>query len=177
MISRSQKTIMFNAAQQQATSCSGLILVHYSGLDVASLTALRVKLRDVQAQFKVIKNRVFKKALQGQDGQDYTQLLEFFKGPVGIVFLGEDVGAGVKVVAQFAADHDAFAVQTGYLDRSVITPDDLTAIAELPSLTTLQAQILAMMVGVHRQLLGVLSAVPRDLVGVLAAIEKTKTNT
>lgn len=174
MISRSQKATLFGAAQQQTAACTGLIIVHYSGLDVATLTELRVKLKDVQAQFKVIKNRVFKKALQEQPGQDYTQLLEFFKGPVGIVFLGEDVGAGVKVVSQFAADHDAFAVQTGYLDQSVITPQDLSGIAELPSLATLQAQILAMIVGVHRQLLGVLSAVPRDLVGVLAAIEKTK---
>ena len=174
MISRSQKNVIFTEAQHQVQACGGIILVHYSGLDVLALTDFRVKLREVQAQFKVIKNRVFKKALEAENFEEYASLLQFFKGPVGVVFLGEDLGAGVKAVAQFADDHEKLVVQTGFFDQSLVSPQDIKLIADLPAMDVLRAQILSTIVGVHRQVLGVLSAVSRDLVGVLAAIEKTK---
>lgn len=174
MISRDQKQHLFQQAQSQMKSCGGMIIVHYSGLDVQSLTDFRVRLREVQSDFQVVKNRVFKKALESADPQQYAPLVEFFKGPVGVVFCGEDLGAGAKVVSKFAEDHQSFQVQAGFFDQNLLSPDDLKAIADLPSMDVLRTQLLSTIIAVHRQLQGVLLAVPRDLVDVIAAIGKTK---
>ena len=176
MLSRTQKNQLYCEAQSQLDACRGMILTHYSGLTVSMLTDLRVKLRAAQSHVKVVKNRVFKKALvdQTRTTSSYEPLVSYLSGPIAIIFLGDDIGAGVKVVADFASDNEAFSMQVGFFDGGLLSPEDLKAISSLPSMEVMQTKILGSIIGVHRQLMGVLSAVPRDLVGVMAAIEKTK---
>ncbi|MCY4381016.1 MAG: 50S ribosomal protein L10, partial [Proteobacteria bacterium] len=137
-----------------------------------ALTDLRIQLKTVNGRMSVVKNRVFKKALDGKDFSSYEALSQYFKGPVAVIFLNQDIGAGAKIISKFAEDHESFSVQAGFYEETLLSDEDIQAIAKLPSKEELYAKILSSLMNPHRNLLGVLQAVPRNLVGVLSAVSK-----
>ena len=174
MISRSQKEAMLLSVQEKLQDADAVLLTQFGGLDVAGLTSLRCGLRAVGGGFSVVKNRIFLKALQSPEYGEYGVLSEFFKGPVGVVYLKGDVGAGAKVINAYLEEEEKFQISAGFFDGSLLTPEDVKAIAELPSKEVLVGKVLSSLVGLHRNLLGVLSGNARELVGVLGAIKDKK---
>ncbi len=152
---------------------NALIIAEYRGLTVAEVTELRVKLRDASAEFKVIKNRVAKKAVES-DAEELKDLSDGFVGPVGLVCAYGDSAQATKTVLDFAKDHPNLVVKAGHMDGSLVSTDELKAIADLPSKEVLMGQIVGSIVAPHRGLLGVLNGVSRNLVQVLNAIKEKK---
>ena len=147
------------------------IVAEYRGMKVGELTELRSILRKSGAEFKVLKNRVAKKAAEGSE---ISILQGDLKGPSGIIILRGDAAAGTKAAFEFQKDHPNFIVKAGLLDRQRLTTAQLKVVAELPSKEVLLARIIGTLVAPHRSLLGVLSGVPRQLVTVLNAIKDKK---
>ena len=78
------------------------------------------------------------------------------------------------VLLDFAKAHDKLKVTAGHMEGSVVSTDQLKAIADLPSKEVLLGQIVGSMVSPHRGLLGVLNGVSRNLVQVINAIKDKK---
>jgi len=152
---------------------NALIIAEYRGLTVAEVTELRVKLRDASAEFKVIKNRVAKKAVES-DVEELKDLSKAFVGPIGLVCAYGDSAQATKTVLDFAKDHPHLVVKAGHMDGALVSTDELKAIADLPSKEVLLGQIVGSIVAPHRGLLGVLNGVSRNLVQVLNAIKDKK---
>ncbi len=168
--------MMYRDAQRHVSAVNALFLAEYWGLDVATLSDLRGKLRVVDSDFTVIKNRVFKKALQSPElsGSGCEVLLDYIQGPLGVIYVRGDLGATAKAVVDFMKDSDKFKIKAGLCDKALMEAKDFEAISKLPSREVLMAQLLSSMVGVHRNVLYVLSGVPRNVVGVINAIKDTK---
>jgi large subunit ribosomal protein L10 len=149
------------------------IVAEYRGLTVSDLTALRVKLREAKAEFKIIKNRVAKVSIK-EDAPACLSLAKDLKGPIGIVFCYGDTAQAAKSLLDFGKDKEIFKVTAGVMDGKAITPAEIKAIASLPSREVLLGQIVGTLVAPHRGLLGVLTGVPRQLVQVINAIKDTK---
>ena len=79
-----------------------IVVTQYSGLTVAELTDLRVKLRGQGAALKVIKNRLAKIALNGKGGEAAGSM---FVGPVAIAHSADPVAAS-KVVVEYAKGNE-----------------------------------------------------------------------
>lgn len=173
MISRAKKEALRSEAGDRFNKASAALVAEYRGLTVAELTELRTELRKVGAEFKVTKNRVLKKAIE-LDAQESESLSDKLVGPVGVVFLYEDVAAGAKVAVEFAKGHDKFVVTGGLMDGSSVSTAEIAAISNLPSKEVLLGQILSTLVNPHRGLMGVLNGVTRNLVQVINAIKDTK---
>ncbi|MFW7377932.1 MAG: 50S ribosomal protein L10 [Oligoflexus sp.] len=152
---------------------NALIVAEYRGLTVEQVTDLRIKLREASAEFKVLKNRVAKKAIS-EDVQDMSDLSGSLKGPIGVVCAFGDTAQAMKTALEFEKANPSFKVTAGHMEGSVVSKEQIKAIADLPSKEVLLAQIVGSLVAPHRGLLGVLNGVSRNLVQVINAIKDKK---
>ncbi len=140
------------------------VLANFSGMDVAKMTALRNDLRKSKAEFKVVKNTLL--SIASRDTALET-LKDEFKGPMALILSYGDPVEPSKILSDFAKKNAELELKVGMLNEKVITVEQLSALAELPSREILLSKLLSVMVGVQTQLVNVLSAVPRGLVQVL----------
>jgi len=145
---------------------SGVVVVtHYSGLTVAELTDLRVRLKGQGSNLKVIKNRLAKIALSGKGGEAASDL---FAGPVAIAYSADPVAA-TKVVAEYAKSNDKLVVVGGVMGETVLNPDGVKALATLPSLDQLRGKIIGLVQAPATKIAGVLQAPAGQLARVVGA--------
>ena len=123
------------------------IITNYSGVKVNDLAVLRRQLTEKNAQYKVVKNNLFKRALE-QSG--YENIDEFLKGPVAIAFAGEEAGDVAKTLKEFAKTNDKFSFTAGVIDKVVYDESQIKRIADLPSKEVLLSQTMSLINGPAR---------------------------
>jgi large subunit ribosomal protein L10 len=146
------------------------ILTNYKGINAEQATGLRRQLRDSGVTFKVYKNTL---ALRVLDELELKDAAQYMDGPTAWAF-SEDPVAPAKVLKEFAKGAEMVSMAGGILDGKVVGPDQLKALADLPSREQLLAQVVGTIAMPLRNMVGVLSAVPRNLVNVLDQIKKQK---
>lgn len=148
-----------------------IFVANYSGMTVEELTEVRRGLRGANAQFKIVKNTVARKAISGKDSEGVGSLL---KGQTGVVFAFGDAAAAAKAFTEFAKKSEKLKVVGGYMDKQTLDSKSIEALASLPSREVLISKILGSLTAPHRGLMGVLQALPRNMVNVLDQIAKQK---
>lgn len=140
------------------------VLTEYRGLTVQQLSDLRKQLRTVAAEYKVLKNRLARRALQGSplDG-----LGPHLKGPTGLVISKQDPVALAKALQAFVKTNALLQIKLGYVEGQLLAPADIKALADLPSREALRAKLVGAIQGPLAQLVGLLTAPHRELVYVL----------
>lgn len=151
------------------TSAGVVVVTHYSGLTVADVTQLRVQMAEAGANFRVIKNRLAKIAL---DGTPCAGISELLAGPIAIAF-SEDLVAAPKVVATFAEQNDNLVILGGVMGETILNVDDVKALAALPSLDELRAKLLSLFNTPATRIAGVLQAPAVQLARVFSAYGAT----
>lgn len=146
------------------------IITQYVGINVAQATALRKKLRESGAQFKVFKNTLARLALRELG---LEKAADFMEGPSAWAFC-KDAVTPAKVLKEFAQEVPLVVMRGGILTGSVVTNAQLQSLAELPAREVLIAQVVCTIAMPLRNTLGVLNALPRNLVTVLEQIRKQK---
>ncbi len=169
---RSTKLKLKETFVEKLSKANSGIVAEYRGLKVEDLTRLRVELQKLKAEFKVLKNRVVKKAVE--DMPSMKEITGSLKGPIGMVICYGDAAQVTKSVLNFAKDNEKFVVKAGVMDDVAVTTNDLKALADLPSREVLFTRLVSSLVSPHRGILGVIQAVPRDLVQVINAIKDKK---
>jgi large subunit ribosomal protein L10 len=171
---RAQKAALRDSLAERFEKANGAVVAEYRGLTVAELTELRIKLRAAGAEFKVLKNRVAKKAIEAKSPKT-AAILNDLKGPIGLVLINGDFAAATKSLLEFGKERaELFKITAGVMDAKRVSPDELKAISELPSKEVLLGRIVGTLVSPHRGLLNVLNGVPRNLVQVINAIKDKK---
>jgi large subunit ribosomal protein L10 len=160
-------------AEGRFEKANAAVVAEFRGLTVASLTELRKALKKANGEFRIVKNRVAKKAVLGK-AETAKELASSLKGPVGIAFLYGDAAAGAKALADFEKSNELFKITAGVMDSKKLSANEVKAIASLPSKEVLLGQIVGLLVSPHRGLLGVVNAVPRSLVQVINQIKEKK---
>ena len=105
-----------------------VILFQYQGLTVSVLSDLRVKLRDADATVKVYKNTLLKRALDELN----LSFDDFLEGPNAILF-GKNLLEPIKVLSDFAKDHDKLEIRVGIISGSVADLATIKEYASIPS--------------------------------------------
>lgn len=149
------------------------IVAEYRGITAEELYTLRTELRKVDSEFKVVRNRVAKKAIDDKV-PNCEALKERLTGPVGVVYMRGDVAAGAKAMLKFAKENEKFKVTGGIMEGKALSVEDIKALSELPSKEELLAKIVGTLVSPHRGLLQVVNGVGSKLVRVINAIKDTK---
>jgi len=118
------------------------VLVDYRGLSVAEVTELRKELRDNDIDYKVYKNTMTRRAIEGSD---IEALNESLVGPTAIAFGGDDVVAPAKILHKFAKDHEALEVKAGVIQGKVATLDEIKELSTLPDYDGLVSMLLSVL--------------------------------
>ena len=148
-----------------------VIVTDYKGLNVAQMTDLRRKLSEANVEYRVVKNTLLTRAVEGTDA---ALLADVFKGPSGIAMSFDDPVAPAKVLTQFAKDNKKLEIKAGVMDGKVLDLGAISALSKLPSREELLAQVLSAMNAVPSGLVRALADVPRRMVNVLSAIKDQK---
>jgi large subunit ribosomal protein L10 len=141
------------------------VLTEYRGLTVQQLSELRKQLKAATAEYRVVKNRLARIAMEGSP---LAPLQKHLTGPTGLVIVRRDPVAAAKALTAFARTNPALTVKVGVIDGHLLEPKDLRAVADLPSREALRSQIVGAIQGPLAQLVGLLMAPHRELAYVLA---------
>jgi large subunit ribosomal protein L10 len=161
---RAQKAESIETLKGVFADAGAVVVTHYTGLTVAEMTDLRLRLRKEGASLKVVKNRLAQKALNGAGKGAY----DLFKGPVAIAY-GADVTSAAKVATQYAKDNDKFVVIGAMMGEQILDAAGVGALAKLPSLDELRSQIIGLINSPATKIAGVLQAPAAQLARVFSA--------
>jgi len=139
-VERSEKREFVESLATIFAETSFVLVARNSGMTVADVSELRRKMRAAGASYKVAKNRLATRALEGTRFQGISPLL---KGPTALAWSVDPV-AVAKTAVEFAKTNDKFVVLGGALGTQTLNADGVKALAELPSLETLRAQLVGL---------------------------------
>ncbi len=141
---------------------SGTIyLTDFTGLDVKAMTDLRARLRAEGIRYRVVKNTLMRRALEGLDLPDLSEHLD---GPTGLVLGDEDPVLPAKLVREFAKDHeDRPTVKVGVVDRRSVPPETVAELAALPPRDDLLGAIAGSLTASVGGMVHVLNGLIRDI--------------
>lgn len=162
---RAQKQEAIEQLKGVFAGAGSVVVTHYSGLTVAEMTDLRLRLRKENASFQVVKNTLVQKALGGSVGEAGDAL---FKGPVAIAY-SKDVVAAAKVAADFAKTNDKLILMGGLMGQTVLDQAGVKALATMPSLDELRGKLLGLLNAPATRIAGVVQAPAAQLARVLSA--------
>jgi large subunit ribosomal protein L10 len=149
----------------------GVVVAEYRGLKVSEITALRKKLRAIDAEVRVVKNTLIRRAAEGTP---FGELSAHFTGPTAVVFSHGDPVAMAKVMKEFAAGSSKVTLRVGFVEGRVLSAKDVETLASVPSREVLLSRLVGGLASPITRLAQALSGPPRKLVYVLESIRKQK---
>jgi large subunit ribosomal protein L10 len=166
-ITKGRKEELVSTYSDLLAKTDGFIVTEYRGLTVAKLDDLRDKLRASSGAYAITKNTLFSISLK-QNG--WPVPADLLVGPTAVAFGNGNLPAVAKIVQGFQKENaDLFIVKGGVIAGSVFKAKDLDAIASLPTLDEIHAQIAGLIVQPAASLAGLLSAATSQVVNVLQA--------
>ena len=168
VVDRATKDALITSLNGDLSKAKSVVVATDNGLNVKDMTELRNRMRKAGAQFKVSKNRLAKRALEGTA---YKGLADLFVGPTAIAF-SEDVVAPAKVAVAFAKDHEQFQVVGGAMGATKLDAAGVKALASLPSLDEIRAKMVGLVQAPATKLARVVQAPAAQLARVLGAYAK-----
>lgn len=156
--------------KQRFEESKDFILTDYRGLSVEQITDLRGKLRENSTDYKVVKNKLARLALDevgvaGGEG--------YLTGPTAIAFSGDETPAAAKVLTEFAA-RTSLAVKAGYVDGTFFDEQGIEEISRLPGKDAILSMLAGAMQGLLSRFVGDMQSVLSTFALTLKAIEDKK---
>lgn len=136
------KQPIVEAISEEIKDAQSVVLVDYRGLTVAQDTELRKQLREAGIIYKVYKNTMIKRAIEGTEFEGLTDCLE---GPSAIAISKEDATAPARILCKFAKDAQKLELKGGVVEGNVYDVAGLTELSKIPSREELLSKLLGSM--------------------------------
>lgn len=165
-ITKQRKDELVGQYKELLGQSSAIFLTEYNGVTVKEMEALRVKIGEADGRINVTKNTLLRIALEESDLAAPPELLT---GQIATSFALGEVPTLAKVLVEQAKTNDKLKIVGGLLGNRPLTPKEIEALASLPPLNQLRAQILGL---INAPAQGIASAVTngvRQVVNVLDA--------
>ena len=134
---RDQKTAVVKELADELKDAEAIFAVDYRGISVPQAAELRSGLRDAEARFRVVKNRL---TLRAADEAGTESLKEYLEGPTALTFVKGDAALAAKTLFRLGNEWELLAYKGGLMDGEALDPDSFMAIARLPGRDQLNAQ-------------------------------------
>src|SRR6187200_3144001 len=134
---REQKTAVVKELASELKDAEAIFAVDYRGISVPQAAELRSGLRDADARFRVVKNRL---TLRAADEAGTASLKEYLAGPTALTFVKGDAALAAKTLFRLGSEWELLDYKGGLMDGEALDPDSLQAIARLPGRDQLNAQ-------------------------------------
>lgn len=136
---RGEKETLTKELNEKFSRATSVVVAEFSKLDVETVNRLRRKLRESNVEWKVLKNTLARRAASGTSVEAVSQ---DFVGPVAAAISYGDVIAPAKVLVEFIKDLGSIKVRSGVVQGQRIDAAGVSALAKMPGLNELRAQIL-----------------------------------
>ena len=151
--------------RKRLDGATAAVLTEYRGLTVHQISELRKQLKAASAEYRVVKNRLARVAIEGSP---LASLGPHLTGPIGVVIARKDPAAVAKTLQGFVKTNPALQLRVGVVDGQLLDAQGLKAVADLPSREALRSQLVGAIQGPLAQLVGLLQAPQRELAFILA---------
>ncbi len=165
-ISKEKKRQMVADYVESLSNSQAVILTDYRGLNVAQITDLRRRLRADGGRFQVVKNTLFKRAL---DEVGISLPEEQFRDPLAVGYCLDEVPPVAKILTDFAKETNILAIKGGIISGRFVDAGQVQELASLPPREVLLGQLLGTIQGPMSSLVSTITAPMRELVQVLKA--------
>jgi large subunit ribosomal protein L10 len=165
-MNRTEKEEVIGELHAKMAKARAAIVAEPKGLDVETVTALRKKLRDNKVEYRVVKNTLAKRAAKGTSVEVVS---DRFVGPTAIVMSYDDVVAPAKLLAEFMKDRENFTIRAAVVEGKLVDAKGVAALAKLPGLNELRAQILGMITQPATKIARIVGTPAQQLARVLGA--------
>jgi len=136
-MNREEKSAAIQEIAAQIEESEAIFAVDYRGISVPQAAELRSKLREADASFRIVKNRLTKIAA---DNAGEARLAELLNGPTALAFVRGDTAQAAKAITTFNKVHDVLTYKGGFMEATSLDEDAFKSIALLPSRDVLNAQ-------------------------------------
>lgn len=137
-MNREEKSAAIQEIAAQIEGSEAIFAVDYRGISVPQAAELRSKLREADASFRIVKNRLTKIAAD-QVGEE--RLAELLQGPTALTFVQGDTAQAAKAITTFNKEHEVLTYKGGFMDATSLDEDAFKSIAKLPSRDVLNGQL------------------------------------
>jgi large subunit ribosomal protein L10 len=136
-MNRDEKAAAIEEIAAEIKAAEAIFAVDYRGISVPQAAELRSKLREADASFRIVKNRLTKIAA---DKAGEQRLAELLQGPTALTFVRGDTAQAAKAISNFNKEHDVLAFKGGFMDGIDVDEERFKAIAKLPAREVLYGQ-------------------------------------
>lgn len=172
-ISREKKEALVEQYTDLLNQSRAVFLAEYVGVSVAQMEALRDEVRKVDGTFHVTKNSLLRLALE-RSGRPIPD--EFFLGQTAAGFALGELPAMAKTLVEFSDDVESFRLKGGLMDSNFLSAEEIEALAKLPSLNELRAQIIGLINAPAQNVTSTVANGVRQLINVLNAYATQEEN-
>ena len=168
-MNRDQKAAVIDDVAAQISGSEAVYAVDYRGISMPQAAELRTKLRDADATFRVVKNTLGERAADKAGAEGLKELLD---GPTAMTFVRGDAAAAAKALRDFRRGTGGTLLEFkgGWMNGQPLTPEDVDAIAQLPSREVLIGRLVGLIASPLSGLVTALNNLPAGLARQLQAI-------
>ena len=171
MKTRDQKDQNIEALKQAFQHSNNALMISFEGLTVEKDWQLRKALREAQLQYRVVKNTLGRRAVEGTS---LEPLKDHFTGMTGVAFSENDPVGLAKVLTAFAKDNAQVTFKGGVVEGRAIAVSDIEALSKMPSKDELISQLMFLLNAPAQRMAVALNGVARNLAVVVGEIAKQK---
>jgi large subunit ribosomal protein L10 len=139
---RPEKNFIIDEIKSRVDQTPYVLLTDYTGMQVPQFNELRNRLSGAKAEMRVVKNTLLRRALKDSNLPD---LESYLHGQSAVIMGESDISAAAKVLKNFAAEFQKPKIKVGILDKAVLEPAQILALADLPTKDVLQSQLLGLL--------------------------------
>jgi large subunit ribosomal protein L10 len=136
-MNREEKSATIQEIAAQIEASEAIFAVDYRGISVSQAADLRSKLREADASFRIVKNRLTKLAAD-KAGED--RLADLLRGPTALTFVRGDTAQAAKAISTFNKEHEVLTYKGGFMEATVLDETTFKSIAKLPTRDVLNGQ-------------------------------------
>ena len=140
---KADKQIIIDEILERINGSPFTLVAEYTGMTVPQFEVLRIRLAEVGAEFHVSKNAFVKRATETAGLPQ--QVREELTGQNALVTGEQDVCSAAKVLKEFRKEFEKPTVKIGVLDGEILDAAQIDAMASLPPMEVLQAQLLGVL--------------------------------
>jgi large subunit ribosomal protein L10 len=148
-LNRREKQQVISDLGERVKGFQAAVLTNYRGLNVEQLNHLRQRLREEKISYHVVKNTLMKLASKGTD---LEKLDDYFEGPTAIAISYGDPVLLARILLEFVKTQPSLEIKVGLIQGKVASPEEVKALATMPSREVLLGQILGGIQGPASQL-------------------------
>ena len=166
-MTREAKEQMVSRLSDKMSRAKGGLIANFTGLNVEAVNEIRARFREVEVEYRVVKNTLMKRALSATS---IEALSGAFEGPTAVALkFDEEFGKLGKAAKDLSKKFEKFEVKAGFIEEDILEGDIVETMAAIPTLDEARAQLLGVINAPAAKLLAQINAPASNLMGVIQA--------